>query len=320
MFEVSVRGDGKVPHRDSIARIWGAHPLLKAITHLDPIVAGGFAAALMYGPRVNKTTLDTSYYGDIDIWARNKAHYEQLINGIYQACNLVSITTKAVTDNAITFSVEGTQIQPITVQVVERLQGEPLDILGKFDILNAAIAYVPKTGEIFYSKKGLAAHLAGELEMVSPTLLTVENQYLVESLLRIYKYCERWNYALSDDTWRQLTELRKTYPVLWVTEKQMRASFYGDEELWADFPEGDVWELLGELINSHHLSLADASTPSQQNGIRMGPTPIYELGKPFPVAWANGAPILTEKELEQALKLEQQTVKEIEDFNPKRRY
>jgi hypothetical protein len=207
-----------IPHHADFKKFFNKVPLLKhTITKTNALIAGGWPMAVLLGERSYTGKLDTSLFGDYDIYPQNKNSAQGILD-----CLRSSQVNKAfgpireyASNNASTFRCPNDLI----IQVILKPEaiGTPKHILSHFDFVNCAIGYHPVTDTVYFHKDLVNCHLKGELQILNPWMLNIQNadiNSIVCQITRFQKYVSRWNYTLSKTTVEKIIETYNLKPHL----------------------------------------------------------------------------------------------------------
>ena len=252
---------------ENINKIHSTIPGLKLITELNPIFAGGYSMALLFAPRDpdNVVKIQDSYYSDFDVY------FESESNALQAISILSEFTSKSVyvTDNAATILVDklGNAEQPTAFQIIKKVKGKAEDILESFDFVNCAVAYMPKQESFYLHKYAPKFHRNRVLQILKPWMLeeclAIEDndapnavaQNIVIQLSRFKKYANRWEYSLSNDSFKKLISVYEKFPNI-VTQTNIPYVTTGGPYNGASYlayRNQNIWQALSELFICHEL-------------------------------------------------------------------
>lgn len=246
---------------NSINSIYSSNQILKSIEHLNPVYAGGFPMALLFAPRTAKGSI-TSHFTDYDIYFENLDSCNQAID-ILMNTEEQSVHFKS--ENAETIVIHNQASKPTTYQIVTKFNYSPEQVVDTFDFTNCAIAFTPYNSTFTCSSRTLKDHLDGKLNIQNPWMLdkllnhelTQEQilTYACVQIARFKKYCDRWNYSLSDESWLKLIQVYEKFPNLMPSKNIYLAI---DEGPYSGFSmlikaNTNIWSSMSGIISNNKM-------------------------------------------------------------------
>jgi hypothetical protein len=196
---------------------------LGSISHLNPVLAGGFPMALLFAPRDIEGKI-SSYFSDYDLFFEKKGQAEEAIKLIksnlanpklYKTKNASTITGFSYEDD-----------QPRNYQVITKFLYSRNDVVSKFDFTNCSIGFLPSENKFILNKSAISDHSKSQLNDLNLHFIdkimneTISEKKIVEllslQLERISKYTYRWNYDFSPSLWEKITSVYLKYPKLCI--------------------------------------------------------------------------------------------------------
>jgi len=252
---------------ENIQKIHSNIPGLQKITELDPIFAGGYSMALLFAPREpgNVTKIKTDYYSDFDVYFESESNALEAISVLSEFSSQEIYRTK----NAATIMVDklDNAENPTAFQIISKIQGKATDILESFDFVNCAVAYTPKRKSFYLHKDAPKFHRERVLQILKPWMLEqclsteaststdALEQNIVVQLARFKKYANRWEYALSDESFKKLISVYEKFPNI-VTKSNIAYQTTGGPYSGASYlayRNQNIWKAMSDLFISHEL-------------------------------------------------------------------
>ena len=289
MIYKSTPTDGLIPHRESIYKVHNNLPLIPNLDELDPIHAGGYPMALLFAPRTAKGTIRSGYYGDHDIYFRDKAALHEAKLRLDKL--IPSPISYTETENALTYV--STYTQPggqhssrrIKLQLIKMLIDEPQNIISKFDFVNCCVSFTPLQKNIYIHYDAIRSHAERTLRLLKPRILSIQDTYvdddLILQLVRVKKYCLRWEYVIGDRLYHFLMNLYKEHPNLTIQSNRIYQGSFSPYEGVRYIAERNqnIWEAVAPILKAH----PEWSTSNDPHGVIAGSrvqpefNPVIEL-------------------------------------------
>lgn len=250
-----------LPHYQNILDIYNeAPPVVKQLAAYKPLIAGGYPMALVFAPRLKSLNcVSTKYYTDYDMYFSSSDDLNSAILHLEELRNSGKAANYHNTDNAITYSIKSDD-KSYSIQLVKKTLGSPEEVLSSFDFKNCAIGFAPHSSTVFFHKEAPSLHISQKLDVLNPWMInpvssldksSVSN--IIIQLLRFKKYCDRWDYTLSRDSFDLLLQVYNTFPSLSVTKHK---AYYASGGPYHAIPfksatSYNVWTIMAKLITSN---------------------------------------------------------------------
>jgi len=254
------RASGHIRHFDNIVDIHNNQPaVLKAIDAFDPMYAGGYAMALMFAPRIQKTVIETGYFGDYDVYFPDTLNLQLATEYLTSQVELNDNNSVYETENAVTYKIED-ESSPgkfAQIQIVKLLHGSPESILKTFDFVNCAIGFTPKSSTIHFHSEAPKFHIDRKLEILEPWMIDsidiedpLTDPNVIVQLMRFKKYCLRWNYSLAEKAFYKLYQLYIKKPDIKIQANQTYLVHGGpyDRQAYIGLANQNVWTAIAPIM------------------------------------------------------------------------
>lgn len=284
MFIHSTPDDELIPHRDNIRTVIENHEILNTLRWLNPTIAGGFATALFAAPRVGSKSqyISRQWYKDIDIYPVNEEERQEIIDFIEDNWE-GQIIKRHETERAKSFTVKTTEkqehstgktlnqysIHHLQVMCIPELEGEVENVFSTYDFIMSCVAFKPKTLDVWFHQDFVKLHKAKELELHKPTMLTQDStdEELITQLLRIHKYCDRWDFDLSENLLKKMMEVYQARPDVQLDPEKIYRMHSGEQKGMLTHCKANIWKLLSSLILKCPHYAAAMDTVGHINGV-----------------------------------------------------
>jgi len=205
----------------------------------DYYLGGGYALALLIGPRVTSSFLpnferspftpsslesmviDTNYYQDVDIFFKNEIDFWKAKSVLEKHSNGASYIYKS--KNQSTYLINN-----IKLQIIQYAFGTPSEIMEGFDFVNCSI-FFDKDLNVYSHKNFYKCILQKQLEMNEFRFDKIEDldqfKYYAEMIsTRIKKYCQRYSWDCSPSLKNYIQAVINFYPDLTHSESKIVGS------------------------------------------------------------------------------------------------
>jgi hypothetical protein len=235
------------------------NPIISEIKWSDPVIAGGFATALFAAPRIGRKPglISRKYYSDIDIYPNDDKHRMELKAQIESAFENEIIKFHE-TERAWSFTIKIPQVKDkkkysiYTAQIMrmKELENGIDNIFASYDLVSSVVAVRPYSQEIYYHRDFMRHHLARELELYQPQMFfpTSSEDEIIVQLLRIHKYCMRWEYTLSENTLSKLLDVYHAQPDICLDPSKVYKMNSGQSKPLITHSTANVWKLMATII------------------------------------------------------------------------
>lgn len=260
MIYQSTPYDGVIPHRENIYAIHNSLPLIPSLDDLNPIYAGGYPMALLFAPRATSKLIKPGYYDDHDLYFRDRTTLAEAKKRLDRLASIYS-TKYSETPNALTYIYRlpknRTSFRVVKIQLIKLLIDKPQNIISKFDFINCCIGYTPLDNSIYIHNHTIKVHSEQTLSLLKPKLLhnpsdPITTDIIVQ-LVRIKKYCLRWEYIIDNNTYDFLMSLYKDHPNLTAQQNRTYFSTFAPYEGVRYITERNqnIWEAIAPIIRAH---------------------------------------------------------------------
>jgi hypothetical protein len=247
---------------DSIKSIYSSNNVLKEIEHLNPVYAGGFPMGLLFAPRERDGSI-SSYYSDYDIYFQDPDNCERAQDLIRSSAQNYEQFSTENAETIVTWD-EDRSVNN-TYQIVTKFNYSPEDVVDTFDFTNCAIAFTPADGVFTSHTTTIKDHLNKTLNIHNPWMLQkllddelTEQQvatYACVQISRFKKYCRRWDYTLSDTSWKKLIQVYEKFPNIVSYNNIPMVIDFG---AYSGFNfvvrrNQNVWEAMKELLSNNSM-------------------------------------------------------------------
>ena len=248
-----------VPHYKNIFDILEINPITKALAWTNATIAGGFATALFAAPRLGRPPglISRQYYKDIDIYPRDTDDREAIID-ILETTFANDIVRTHNTDRARTYTIKlvnkknASKINWCTAQVmmIPEAEGPVENIFSTYDFITSVVAITLKDKEIFFHEDFTRHHVAKELVLYKPHYFDVDSssEAIIIQLLRIHKYCVRWDYKLATSTLSRLLQIYHARPEICLDPNKTYSMNSGDTGKLITVSDANIWKLMSRII------------------------------------------------------------------------
>jgi len=247
---------------DSIKSIYSSNNVLKQIEPLNPVYAGGFPMGLLFAPREANGSIST-YYSDYDIYFQDPDNCERAQDIIKSSAENYEQFSFENAETIVTWNDD--RMVNNTYQIVTKFNYSPEEVVDTFDFTNCAIAFTPNDGIFTSHTTTIKDHLNKTLNIHNPWMLQkllddelTEQQiatYACVQISRFKKYCERWDYSLSDSSWKKLIQVYEKFPDI-VSDKNIPMVI--DYGAYSGFNfvvrrNQNVWEAMKDLLSGNSM-------------------------------------------------------------------
>ena len=248
-----------VPHYKNIFDILEINPITKLLSWTNATIAGGFATALFAAPRLGHPPglISRQYYKDIDIYPHDADDRAAIID-ILETAFANSIVRTHNTDRARTYTIKltnkknKTKVTWYTAQVmmIPEREGPVKNIFDTYDFVTSVVAITLKNKEIFFHEDFTKHHVAKELVFYKPHYFNVDSapEDIIIQLLRIHKYCIRWDYKLATDTLSRLLQVYHAQPGICLDPTKTYSMNSGDTGKLITTSDANIWKLMSRII------------------------------------------------------------------------
>lgn len=249
-----------LPHYQNIIDIYNEAPsIVKQLTVYKPLIAGGYPMALVFAPRLkNLNSISTKYYTDYDMYFSSSDDLNSAILHLEELRNSGNAVDYHNTDNAITYFINFDD-KSYSIQLVKKTLGSPEEVLSSFDFKNCAIGFAPHLSTIFFHKEAPSLHISQKLDVLNPWMINPVSSLekssfsnIIIQLLRFKKYCDRWDYTLSKDSFDLLFQVYNIFPSLSVSKHKTYHACGGPYRgiPFKSASSYNLWTIMTKLITS----------------------------------------------------------------------
>lgn len=251
-----------IKHFDNILSIHNNQSsIIRNLTAYNPLFAGGYPMALLFAPRSSSNLrIKSRYYSDYDMYFPTEYALNSAISYLDQLKDNDERASVHRTENAWTYILFENNI-PVTLQVVKMLLGSPEEVLSTFDFKNCAIGFSPLQKKIHLHHEAPKFHSERKLDILHPWMIEnindiVESNVIVQ-LMRFKKYCDRWQYSLSKNSFDKLMQIYGLHPDITVSNKQryliMGGAYNRQTERYETITgEQNIWSVMSQLFTDSY--------------------------------------------------------------------
>lgn len=249
---------GNIGHFDNIQSIHRSQSeILNSVEEFNPLYAGGYPMALLFAPRLTgNTKIKPGYYHDYDLYFPDESKLQAATERLNEKLGPFNGTVYE-TENALTYKFEISPTVETHIQVVKIRSGTPQEILSTFDFKNCAVGYSPATKTVHFHYQSPKLHIDKKLDILEPWMIddipdAVEANVIVQ-LMRFKKYCLRWNYSLTENSFNKLYALYKERPDIKIQANQTYLVHDGpyDRQTFIGLQNQNVWSAIAPIMRDN---------------------------------------------------------------------